>query len=372
MKTTEPQIATYLHAKGSALGLPIAGNFELTARCNFNCPMCYVHMTPEQLRNDPRRELTGSHWLDIARQARDQGMVFALLTGGEPLVREDFFEIYEGMKKLGLLISINTNGSLLSGEILDRFLADPPARFNISLYGGSNKTYSRMCGNPAYDRVVSAIGALRSAGADVSLNLSITPGNRGDLEQIYRKAVELDVNVKAASYMYPSVRVNGGKSGCCHRLSPEEAAEAAVQWDLLRFDEETFAQRAENMVRLVCTEPEGCSNEQGEGIGCRAGSTAFWLTWDGKMRPCGMMTGPETEPLVSGFEAAWKALREKTARIRLPDRCGSCGHRSVCGVCAAVCQSETGSFESVPEYVCEKTRHQLALTRRALEERESR
>ena len=49
MKNTEPYLSTYLHQKGRRLGLPIAGNFELTARCNFNCPMCYVHMTQEQV-----------------------------------------------------------------------------------------------------------------------------------------------------------------------------------------------------------------------------------------------------------------------------------------------------------------------------------
>ena len=72
----EPQIATYLHAKGRRLGLPIAGNFELTARCNFNCPMCYVHLSDEQVRQQGG-ELTAQQWLQIAREARDRGMVFA-------------------------------------------------------------------------------------------------------------------------------------------------------------------------------------------------------------------------------------------------------------------------------------------------------
>ncbi|MBO5128883.1 MAG: radical SAM protein, partial [Oscillospiraceae bacterium] len=79
-KSSEPYIATYLHSKGRKLGLPIAGNFELTARCNFNCPMCYVHMTQEQV-DAAGRELTARQWLDIAKAARDKGMVFALLTG---------------------------------------------------------------------------------------------------------------------------------------------------------------------------------------------------------------------------------------------------------------------------------------------------
>ena len=66
---TEPYISTYLHSKGRKLGIPIAGNFELTARCNFNCPMCYVHMTPEQLKASGRQERTAQQWLDIARAA---------------------------------------------------------------------------------------------------------------------------------------------------------------------------------------------------------------------------------------------------------------------------------------------------------------
>ena len=157
----EPQLSAYLHSKGRRLGLPIAGNFELTARCNFNCPMCYVHLTGEQLAASGKQELTAAQWLELARQARDKGMLFALLTGGEPLVREDFFEIYDGMKALGLVVSINSNGSMLQGEILQRFLQDPPFRFNISLYGGSNETYREMCGQPAYELVKENIRALR-------------------------------------------------------------------------------------------------------------------------------------------------------------------------------------------------------------------
>ena len=164
-KSTEPYISTYLHTKGRRLGLPIAGNFELTARCNFNCPMCYVHLTTEQLEKSGRKELSAEQWLKIAKDARDKGMIFVLLTGGEPLVRKDFFEIYRGMKELGLLISINSNGSMLRGEILEEFLKDPPFRFNISLYGGSNETYRNMCGLAAYDQVKENIRTLRQAGA---------------------------------------------------------------------------------------------------------------------------------------------------------------------------------------------------------------
>jgi len=368
-KNTEPQIATYLHSKGNKLGLPIAGNFELTARCNFNCPMCYVHLTPEQLKASGREELTAQQWLDIARAAKDRGMVFALLTGGEPLVRKDFFEIYDGMRKMGILISINSNGSMLKGPILERFLEAPPLRFNISLYGGSNDTYRNMCGLPVYDQVKENIRALRQAGVDVSLNLSITPYNKDDLRRIYEDAVELDVNVKASSYMYPSVRVNGEQYGCGNRLSCEESAKYSVEWDLLRFPEEVFEQRAQKMAQFQPLESDGCPVEVGEGVRCRAGSTSFWMTWDGRMLPCGMMTFPAARPLEMGFDAAWEHIRTETKKIRTPAKCVSCDYKEVCGACAAVYFTETGKFDEVPEYVCRRAEEIVRQTQAAVRER---
>ena len=366
---TEPYVAAYLHRKGRRLGLPIAGNFELTARCNFHCPMCYVHMTEAQLRDTGKSELTAAQWLDIARAARDRGMVFALLTGGEPLVRRDFFEIYEGMKGLGLMVSVNSNGSLLEGEILERFLQDPPARFNISLYGGSNATYEAMCGRPVYDRVKANIRALRQAGVDVSLNLSITPWNCGDLERIHADAVELDVNVRASSYMYPPVRLSDGSFGCGNRLDEAESAKYAVKWDCLRLSEAEFALRAERMAARTGLPPDGCPMEEGEGIRCRAGSSSFWLTWDGRMLPCGMMTGPEVNLLETGFDAAWEYIREAAKNIRTPGKCAGCGYRDICGACAAVYHTETGRFDAVPEYVCKRAEAIAAETARIYEER---
>lgn len=369
-KQTEPYISTYLHARGRRLGLPISGNFELTARCNFNCPMCYVHLNQEDLAAQGK-ELTTAQWIDLARQARDRGMIFALLTGGEPFVRKDFFEIYDAMREMGLMVSINTNGSMLSGEIRRRLLENPPTRMNISLYGGCTETYRSMCGQDAFNNVVENIRALKEGGINVSINLSITPYNRQDLDQIYAIADELGINVRASAYMYPSVRVNGEQYGCGNRLSPEEAAEAGLHWDLLRFGPEEFALRAKNMKNLVAAEEKECPIEGEDGVRCRAGSTAFWLTWDGRMLPCGMMPGPAAQPLEVGFDAAWEQIKRDTAAIRLPSACAACPKKEVCPSCAAVCVTETGRFDGVPGYVCRMTDATIEKTWNAYLERNS-
>ena len=365
-KQSEPYLAAYLHSRGAKLGLPIGGTFELTARCNFRCPMCYVHLNQAEIQEGERRELTAQEWIHLAQEARDRGMVFALLTGGEPFLRQDFFEIYNAMKAMGLMISINTNGSLLDGEIRRQLLENPPFRVNVSLYGGSEATYRSMCGQAAFHRVVENIGALEAAGVDVRVNLSITPYNRQDLGKICEICRRLGVHVKGTSYMYPSIRVNGGEYGKGNRMKPEEAAASGVEWDLLRFTPEEFSERAAQMEALTGAAHEECAVEMDSGVSCRAGSSSFWLTWDGRMLPCGMMPRPEAYPLLTGYDEAWQTIREQTRQIRMPEACAQCEKKQVCGVCAAMCVTETGFFDQAPAYMCRMTEETIRLTMEAI------
>lgn len=360
-KQTEPYIATYLHYKGRKLGLPIAGNFELTARCNFNCPMCYVHMSEEEVRAKGK-ELTAAQWISIAEAAQKKGMIFALLTGGEPFIRKDFFEIYDAMKNMGIIVSINSNGSMLEGKILEKLLEDRPSRINVSLYGGCNETYKNMCGQPVYDKVLKNIVTLKENGVDVSINLSITPYNCQDIEKIYEIVKKHNIQVKASSYMYPPIRLEKELEGYGNRLLPKESAEYSVKWDLLRFTEEEFSKRAKAMKDFVNVDEKECSIDMEQGVRCRAGSSSFWMTWDGQMRPCGMMPGPTAYPLKVGFDAAWETIREETKKIVMPGKCNTCAKKEICGVCAAVTVAETGKFDKVPCYMCERTEAIAKLT----------
>lgn len=356
-------MSTYLHSKGRRLGLPIAGNFELTARCNFNCPMCYVHMSSEEVAAKGR-ELTAEEWIAIAESAKNKGMVFALLTGGEPFVRKDFFEIYDAMKAMGIMVSINSNGSMLEGKVMEHLLKNPPFRINVSLYGGCNETYQNMCGLPVYDKVLKNIVKMKEHGVDVRLNLSITPYNCEDIGKIYAIVDKYQIPVKASSYMYPPIRLEKELKGYGNRFSPKGSAEWSVAWDRIRFTEEELKVRAESVKKFIAVETEECSGEMEEGVRCRAGSTSFWMTWDGQMRPCGMMPGPTAYPLKDGFDTAWEQIRKATAQIRQPVKCAACPKKDICGVCAAVCITETGAFDRVPEYMCERTEEILNIYRK--------
>lgn len=353
---SEPYSSSYLNSKGCALGLPISGNFELTARCNFNCRMCYVHQNGD-IDALKAKELTASQWLSFASDARDLGMIFLLLTGGEPFLREDFAEIYTELIKMGIMVSINTNASLYNEELRSLFRHYPPSRINVTLYGGSEDTYRSLCGNASYALVVGNLRSMRADGLQVRLNVSLTPYNVQDMEKIHAVSGELCLQAKAASYMYPPIRLNAGIGENAGRFSAEDAGRAMANWNRLRDPEAVFLQRAER-VRLMQSAQltDICADVEAEGVMCRAGRSSFWMTWDGKMMPCGTMDVAASDPLRDGFRRAWDEVREATARIRLPKECAACAFRSNCGVCASICTTETGRSDQKPEYLCTLTK----------------
>ncbi len=349
----EPMFLSYLHAKGKALGLPVSVTFEITRRCNFRCKMCYVHSDGCNAAAD---ELTAGQWLEIGRQARDAGSVTLLLTGGEPLLRRDFTEIFSGLKKLGLLVSVNTNGSLIDDRITDFFIADPPARLNISLYGASEETYERLCGGRYYNKVYNNIKRLREADIQVRLNMSITPDNGGDMEAMLKLAEELGVHAKATTYMYPPMRTENGVFGQnSGRFSPREAAFHKVKYDLIKLGREEFLRRADAFEKNsgMPRDDECELTDEGEGMRCRAGASSCWINSAGGMSICGIFTPTVHSVLTEGFDKCWSDVRKEASLIRLPAKCSDCSLRSVCPMCAAVCYTETGTFDRVPSYACE-------------------
>jgi radical SAM protein with 4Fe4S-binding SPASM domain len=177
------------------------------------------------------------------------------------------------------------------------------------------------------------------------------------------------VQIKGSAYMYPSIRVNGEQYGCGNRLTPEEAAACTVQWDQLRFSPEEFEHRTRTMQSLCAVETDSCTVDPDEGVSCRAGNTSFWVTWEGRMLPCGMMPDPTVYPLKTGFAQAWQELRAITKKITQPAQCVICPKKQICSACAAVRITETGAFDQVPVYMCRFTEKHLELAGKALEER---
>ena len=355
----EPPVTEYLHAKAAYLGIPLSGTFELTPCCNMACKMCYVRMTPsEQAAIAPLR--TAREWLELGKAAKEAGMVYLLLTGGEPFLRPDFQEIFQGLHRMGFVLSINTNGTMINEETVKWLAQTPPNRINLTLYGTSDETYARLCGNPhGYTQAVRAVRLLKEAGISVRINCSLTPQNAADAEGIFVFAKQEGLLVQATSYMFPPLRRDENMVGCNARFTPREAAYESAKIISLMYGEEEFLARVERGLPPIPGDMEDCPElrPEGEGIRCRAGKCSFWITWTGNMTPCGMLPMASFANVFEvGFDQAWQQNRAYADSIRLPAKCAGCEARDHCKACAAMVFTETGDYQTVPQYRCDMTK----------------
>lgn len=364
-------LSDYLFYKASSRRIPLSGGFELSPVCNFACKMCYVRKTRQEVLCSDRAPLPLEQWKSIARQARDAGMLYALLTGGEPLLWEDFWELYEAMVDMGLLVSINTNGSLIDDEAVRRLRRRPPRRVNVTLYGVGDDTYKELCGaDHAFERVDRGIRGLQAAGINVKLNCSLTPGNVQDLEAIIAYAREHGLPLDTTSYMFPPIRRDPAMVGRNARFTPEDAAKHRMRVMRLQSTPERYRAYLEQLCEGY-TEPPGldesCLDPIDGKMRCRAGKSSFWITWDGWLMPCGTMPEPKVDLEKIDFTSGWKNLTDATDRVRLSGICGSCKNQGICHPCAAMAVAETGDTGGIPVYLCRLAREMQRLAREELE-----
>ena len=136
-----------LWEKLEARRAPLSFELEVTARCNNDCRHCYINR-PAGDREARARELSLPEIEAIAGEAASLGAVWCLITGGEALLREDFFEIYLALKRLGLLVSVFTNACLVTREHLALFTKYPPRDLEVTVYGVTPETYERVTRRP--------------------------------------------------------------------------------------------------------------------------------------------------------------------------------------------------------------------------------
>lgn len=353
---TNARITDFLFQKASRRKIPLSGTFELSPECNFACRMCYVRKTHREVLAHDRPMVTLAQWLEIARQAREQGMLYLLLTGGEPFLWPDFWKLYDALVHMGILVSVNTNGSLIDEEVIRKLKDLPPNRVNITLYGASDATYERLCGaKNVFSRVDRAISGLKAAGVNVKLNCSLTPHNAGDLQDIIRYAKQRDLYLQVNTYMFPPIRRDASMVGKNDRFTPQEAAYYHMERYRLQSSPEEYQtflrQTAEGMEQPIGLD-ESCIDPLDGKIRCRAGNAAFWITWDGWMTPCGMMPEPKIELMGRPFREVWQELAGVSDGLALSGICSQCPDQKICHSCIAIAASETGSYGGIPTYLC--------------------
>ena len=115
---------------------------------------------------------------------------------------------------------------------------------------------------------------------------------------------------------------------------------------------------------------DDCGVVEGDHMRCRAGITSFWMTWEGKMLPCGMIPDKGKNPWEIGFDKAWENAKNIVSEITLPVKCAGCGKKDECKACAAMVYTETGTYDKVPQYRCEMTKNYPKACKKVLKELE--
>lgn len=341
-----PDLSKYLYDRAGAQGIPLGGTFELTPICNMNCRMCYIRMNEEQMKE--KGELrTVEQWLALAKEAKDAGMLFLLITGGEPLLYPGFRELFVELKKLGLFVSINTNATMIDEDTVEFFKKYLPYRINITLYGGSSDAYKRLCRyESGYDKVINAIRMLKEAKLSVKINCSITSENVSDAASILSVAKDFSTACSLGCYMFPPTR-RDDKSTC--RFTPEEAGRCQAMVDKMCLEPKDFE---DNVRKIKAVESGELVIDIPSIFRCRAGRSSFWITWNGRMNACGMIESFNLDPFKDGFTECWKEINSSINEAVALKGCEGCKDRAICKVCPAIAAAETGSFNGKPEYLC--------------------
>ena len=349
------EITDKLYEKAGLLKIPLTGAFELLPLCNLKCKMCYVRKSAEEVAKEGGL-MTGEFWVNCAEKAVREGMLYLLLTGGEPLLHPDFCDIYLQILNMGTCISVNTNGTLIDKENADWFGKYKPRRLNITLYAASEAGYQRCCRDAsAYEKVIKGIELLKQKRVPIKFNASITPDNIDELEGIISLAKKYETPIEVETYMFPPVRRDNTMIGKNSRLTPDMAGYAMVRADCLMSEPEQFKKHAKMYSHFVpISEIDNYSDNQScpEKVKCRAGKSSFWIDWQGRMSYCGMHDGETLDLLNLGFAQAWKKAVEDTGKIEYYSYCGACPNKLLCHSCIAMVHNETGTTDGRPEYIC--------------------
>jgi radical SAM protein with 4Fe4S-binding SPASM domain len=325
--------------------VPLAGTIELTRRCNNRCRHCYNNLPA----SDPQAladELRADELIRILDEAAAAGCVWLLLTGGEIFLRPDFRKIYTHAKQKGLLVTLFTNGTLITPELADFLAIQRPFSIEITLYGATRKTYERVTGTPgSFGQCLRGIGHLRERGLPLKLKATLSTLNRHEIEAMKRFA-ENDLGLPFRFDALLNARCDLSPGPLDVRLSPE----AVVQLDL------ADPERAEALRDFARRRPgHGAGGKKGASLyPCSGGAHSFAIDPRGRLRACAISPGEGFDLRSGSFQEGWgrflARLRERT--IDRDTKCLMCTLPELCGMCPANGELECGDPQQPVDFLC--------------------
>jgi AdoMet-dependent heme synthase len=333
--------------------LPRLIAWEVTRSCNLNCRHCRA-----AARFGPYcGELTTEECFAVLDNVATFCKPIMILTGGEPMLREDIWDIASYGTSLGLRMVMAPCGQLVTEETAARMLDCGIQRISLSIDGAtaeSHDAFRRVDG--AFDAVIEAAKNARAAGLEFQINTTVTKQNIGELERILDLAIEIGA---AAHHPFLLVPTGRGKELADQELPPEEY-ERVLNWIYERREAlplqfkptcaphyyRILRQREREQGRSVTPETHGLDAMS---KGCMGGQSFAFISHVGKVQICGFLDtecGDLREEKMD-FHKIW-TTSEVFLEMRDLDgyhgRCGRCEYRRVCGGCRARAFAATGDY----------------------------
>lgn len=338
--------------------------WETTIKCNLTCAHC------RRLESDEAafKDLSTAHARSLIEQLADLGRAQAMMpvlvfSGGEPLCREDLFELVGHAKSLGIVPALATNGTLIDAAVAKTIKDNGIARVSVSLDGATAEVHDKMRQlEGSFERAVEGIGHLHDIKMPFQVNITLTRHNAGQLEDVYDLAKSLGA---VAVHIFMLVPIGCGQALAeTDMLSPEQYEQKMLE--ICRLDgrgqlqmKVTCGPHYERVIRQqglhqsrMGTDPSGGavpgrSGERRVSRGCLAGLGVLFVGHQGDVFPCGYLPvkcGNVIEDKLSDIWYNNQDLAQMRKSSGLEGKCGVCGYRQVCGGCRGRAYAATGNY----------------------------
>jgi radical SAM protein with 4Fe4S-binding SPASM domain len=320
------------------LGIPLGIHLDVTYRCNERCVHCY-------LDHDDHGELSTAEIKNILDQLAEAGTFFLTLSGGEVLMRRDFFEILEYARRLLFNVRIKTNGVMIGAAEAKRIRELGVEQIQISVYSHRPEVHDAITKLPgSLKKSIRAIRFLTSQGLKVAIANVMMTANMGDHAGVQALARELGVVYTLDPTITP--KIDGDMSILNLRIPGSELNAVFHNQDLVGNVEE------------FCAPPPPPGDDVMEGVPCSAGHTAAYITPYGDVFPCVQFPLPTGNLRKQRFVDIWQSSPElkEVRSIRAKDLpvCSTCSHVGTCTRCPGLAYME-GSMRGPSTADCEKS-----------------
>jgi radical SAM protein with 4Fe4S-binding SPASM domain len=327
-----------LNQKATNLGVPLSVHMDITWRCNERCVHCY-------LDHDVKGEMGTEEIKGVLRQLEDSGTFFLSISGGEPLLRRDCFEILEYARELQFNVKLKTNAVMIGPKEAERIRQLGIEQVQISIYSNRPEIHDAITKLPgSLRRSLDAIRRLRAQGVKVSITNVLMQQNFSDTRAVRQLAKELDVQFVIDPTITP--KLNGDRSIVSLGLSSSALKEV--------FHTEEFVGDVDEFCAPVSTVDDNVL----DGYSCSAGHTLCYVSPFGDVYPCVQFPMPCGNLREQSFREIWRAstaLNElRSIQVRDLPTCSHCSHAAYCSRCPGLAYME-GNMRGPSSADCAKS-----------------